>query len=194
MHASDERALWLARYVLPHEPSLRAWLSRRPVAGLEVDDIVQETYARLSNASTVDGVLDPRSYMFRAAHSVIVTHIRRSRVVPMHSMAQFESEAFVDDEPGPEETLLARDELSRLGRAVAELPPRMREVFILRRIEGLSQRRVAERLGVSESTVEKQMASSFLRLAALFGRGGNRRRGASRDDEVGADRPNDSGA
>src|SRR3546814_4682438 len=44
---SDERARWLATQVLPHEPALRAWLSRRLGAGLEVDDVVQEAYAVL---------------------------------------------------------------------------------------------------------------------------------------------------
>ena len=34
--ATQERAIWLARNALPHEPALRAWLSRRPLAGLEV--------------------------------------------------------------------------------------------------------------------------------------------------------------
>ena len=44
---SDERAIWLGRHVLPHEPALRAWLRRRRLGGLEIDDIIQETYTRL---------------------------------------------------------------------------------------------------------------------------------------------------
>ncbi|MBC7168934.1 MAG: RNA polymerase subunit sigma-24, partial [Phenylobacterium sp.] len=49
---SKERAVWLAQRILPHEPALRAWLSRR-TAGLEVDDIVQETYAILAGLGEV---------------------------------------------------------------------------------------------------------------------------------------------
>jgi RNA polymerase sigma-70 factor (ECF subfamily) len=67
MHSTDERALWLARNILPHEPALRAWLSRRQVAGLDVDDIVQDSYARLSTAGSVDKIHSPRSYMFCTA-------------------------------------------------------------------------------------------------------------------------------
>ena len=44
---SDERAIWLGRHVLPHEPALRAWLRRRRLDGLEIDDVIQETYTRL---------------------------------------------------------------------------------------------------------------------------------------------------
>jgi RNA polymerase sigma-70 factor (ECF subfamily) len=40
---SDERALWLGRHVLPHEPQLRAWLRRRSLGGLEVEDVTQKT-------------------------------------------------------------------------------------------------------------------------------------------------------
>lgn len=62
---SDERARWLARHVLPHEPALRAWLSTRRVADLEVDDIVQETYARLASAESVATVRNARTYAFQ---------------------------------------------------------------------------------------------------------------------------------
>jgi len=180
VHASDERARWLAKHVLPHEPALRAWLTRRQVPGLEIDDIVQETYARLSIVASVDAVLNPRTYMFQAAQSVVLTYVRRARVVPMHSLAQFESEAFLADEPDPEEVAIGRDELTRLGKAIASLPPRMREVFLARRVEGLSQSEAARRLGVSQSTVEKQMAGAFRKLAELIGRGGKQARRASR--------------
>ncbi|HJP68017.1 MAG TPA: sigma-70 family RNA polymerase sigma factor, partial [Sphingomicrobium sp.] len=89
------------------------------------------------------------------------------------------------DETGtPEETLLARDELQRLGETVADMPARVREVFVLRRIEGLSQRGVAERLGISVSTVEKHLAKAMLRLSDAIARGGKRKSQASKGSEV----------
>lgn len=185
MQSRDERAIWLARNVLPHEASLRAWLTKRPVAGLEIDDIIQETYARLSTLASVEGIRDPRSYMFRTAHSVLVTFIRKSRVISIRAFAQFEEEALVDDEPGPEAIAIDRDELTRLGRAIAELPPRIREVFVLRRVEGLSQREVAERLGLSENTVEKHMGGGLRRLADFLANGGRVAHAASRDETRG---------
>ena len=193
MHSTDDRARWLARYVLPHEPALRSWLSRRQVVGLEIDDIVQDTYARLSSAASVDDIRDPRNYMFRTAYSVIVTHLRRSRIVEMQSFAQFESEDFIDDLPGPETVAMDRDELCRIGEAIAHLPPRVREVFVMRRVEGLRQRDIAARLGVSESTVEKQMMRAIRELADRFGRGGKRRSGASRLELEGKHEPHAAG-
>jgi len=176
----DERALWLARHVLPHEPALRAWLKRRRVQDLEVDDIVQETYARLASAESVAGVRNARTYAFQTAHSVILTHLRRSRVVSIRAVADVDLLGAAAEGPSPEEEAADRDELHHLAQAIAGLPERVREVFSLRRIEGLSQRQVAERLGLAESTVEKHMAKSFRLLMDRFGRGGKPPAGASR--------------
>lgn len=172
MHPYDERALWLARNILPHEPALRAWLQKRLVAGLDVDDIVQETYTRLSSAGSVAEIRDPKRYAFQTAHSVIVSHVRRSRVIPIQSIANLEAIDAIADGPDPETFAVDRDELNRLALAIADLPGKIRDVFVLRRVRGLSQREVAEQLGLAESTVEKHMSKSFRHLSALMGRGG----------------------
>jgi DNA-directed RNA polymerase specialized sigma24 family protein len=76
--ASQERAVWLARCILPHEPELRAWLGARALPRLEVDDIVQETYAILSGLEQVGHIRNPRTYMFEVAKSVILQALRRA--------------------------------------------------------------------------------------------------------------------
>jgi RNA polymerase sigma-70 factor (ECF subfamily) len=180
MSPRDERALWLSRFVLPHEPALRSWLARRSIAGLEVDDIVQETYAKLSNVDDVSLIANVRSYMFTAAHSIMSSHLRRSRIVSITSYASIEEFGLPDEAADPEQNLLAHDELQRLGQLIAAMPPRVREVLILRRIDGLTQREVAERLGISVSTVEKHIASAMRRLSDAFAYGGERKVRTSR--------------
>jgi RNA polymerase sigma-70 factor (ECF subfamily) len=183
MRVSNERALWLARYVLPHEPALRAWLRRRRPAGLEIDDILQETYARLIAAASVADVRNPKAYAFQVAQSVLISHVRRSKVVSFLALADIDAGEVRSEEPSPEHQLADRDELQRLAEAIASLPRRVREVFALRRVEGLSQREVAERLGIAESTVEKHMSRGFQQLMILFSRGGNPGAGASSSGE-----------
>ena len=54
-----ERTRWFLRNILPHEPSLRAWLTRRHPLGLEVEDIIQEAYAILADLDGLDGIVYP---------------------------------------------------------------------------------------------------------------------------------------
>jgi len=168
---------------MPHEPALRAWLQNRRLAGLEVDDIVQETYARLIAVESVAGIRNPKTYAFQAAYSVLMTHVRRSRVVAFQTVSDIDQLGASADEPSPEHRVADRDELQHLGEAIASLPARVRDVFTLRRVEGLSQREVAQRLGISESTVEKHMSRGLYLLTALFTRGGNQTAGASKAGE-----------
>jgi RNA polymerase sigma-70 factor (ECF subfamily) len=169
----DERALWLGRNVLPHEAALRAWLRRRRLQGLEVDDIIQETYSRLVAADSVAHVVDAKSYAFQIASSVVIDHLRRMKVVSIASVPDLETIEIRSEEPSPERQAIDRAELHRLAAAIAAMPTRVREVFTLRRIDGLSQREVAEKMGISESTVEKHMSRGFLIMLDLFGYGGN---------------------
>ena len=58
----QERARWLARHILPYEPMLRSRLRRMFVYGMEVDDIVQEMYARIVSQPSLDSIKYPRQY------------------------------------------------------------------------------------------------------------------------------------
>lgn len=187
----DDRALWLAKHILPHEPGLRAWLTRRRVEGLEIDDIVQEAYARLAALESVDNVRNPYAYLFQTAHSVICTYLRRSQVVSIRAVEDAELWRFESFEASPEAQVSDRDELHRIGEIVATFPKQIAAVFVLRRVEGLSQRDTARRLKVSESTVEKHMAKSMRLFMDALGRCGISRHGASKSYDATGTRPDD---
>jgi RNA polymerase sigma-70 factor (ECF subfamily) len=151
---------------------LRAWLSRRRLGGMDVDDIIQETYSRLMTAESVQHVHDARSYAFQVAGSVVIDHLRRMKVVSIASVPDLDILDVVSEEPSPERQVIDRDELHRLAGMIARLPGRVREVFTLRRVYGLSQREVAQKMGIAESTVEKHMARGFLLMLEEFKDGG----------------------
>src|SRR5258705_9474674 len=158
MSFSDERAIWLGRQVLPHEPALRAWLRRRRLGGLDVDDIIQETYSRLMTAESVQHVHDARSYTFQVAGSVVIDHLRRMKVVSIASVPDLDYLEVVSDEPSPERQVIDRDELHRLAGVIARLPGRVREVFTLRRVFCLSPRQGAGQKGKAPKTRAKNTA------------------------------------
>jgi RNA polymerase sigma-70 factor (ECF subfamily) len=164
--------MWLERHVLPHEPALRSWLSSRRLDDLEIDDIVQETYSRLVGAESVEHIRNPKNYAFQIAGSVVIDHLRRKKVISIASVADLDQVGLVSDEPSPEAYVISRDELSRLAIAIDHLPARVREVFTLRRVKGLSQKEISERLGIAESTVERHMTRALLLLSEQFLFGG----------------------
>ena len=169
---SDARAIWLAKQVMPHEAGLRGWLARRGIAECDIDDIVQETYAKLVTLPSIDAIRDPRSYAYQVALSVHVTNLRKSNVIPIKVIPQFEQANIAASDPSPEQVVGDRGELEQLAKALARLPDRCRAVFLARRVEGLSHRETAQKLGITEKTVEKHMARGIRHLMDIFGRGG----------------------
>jgi RNA polymerase sigma factor (sigma-70 family) len=174
-----ERALWVARNILPHEPVIRAWLKRGHLYGLDIDDVIQEMYARIVSLDQLEAIRHPKRYAFQTANSIIVDHVRRARVVSINSVGDLDDLGLAAPDASPEEQVTFRDEIREVAEALATLPERCRETLILRRVEGLSQRATAERLGVSEKAIEKYMARGVLMLMSRFGRGGKSLAGPS---------------
>lgn len=161
------RVRWFAREVLPHEPDVRKWLTGK-LRGLEqcdADEVVQEAYARLWTADT-DNILNPRAYLFVTVRHIVGEHVRRSRIVAIELMADLESLNVVDDEINVHRRLSGQEEVARLQRILEKLPPKCRRAFELKKFEELSQREIASRMGIAESTVEKHLAKALRFLLA----------------------------
>jgi len=186
---SDERAIWLGRYVLPHRAALRAWLSKRPLGDLDPDDVVQEAFAKLVGMASVEGIRDPRTYLFQVAKSVVATHLRGRKIVAI-TVSDIDILDLAGDAPSAETVLSDRQELLRLAQGIAALPEPTRTIFRLRRIEQMPQREIARRLQMPESTVEKHVSRAILQMSVLIGRGGSRKVVASKG-RVEADRDED---
>lgn len=153
-HVPYERAVWLERFILPHEPALRVWLTSCPVTGLEIDDIVQECYAILAALPTTSHIVYPRAYLFRTAISQIQRFLRRARLIAIESVPNIEELDFLDVATSPERHAIDRQELTRIAQFIGELPIRCRQAFILQKIHGLSQRKIAAQMRISENPQE----------------------------------------
>jgi RNA polymerase sigma-70 factor (ECF subfamily) len=172
--------LWLARHVLPQEPALRAFITRmRLPEDLDVDDIVQECYSKLAAMESVEGIRNPRTYVFSIARTTVLMHIRRSKVVSIRAVEDIATYPIAADDPSPEQQVSDREQLHLLGLAVAELPDPVRRAFQLRMIDELSHKQIAERMGITENAVQKSIAKSIGLLLKKLGRGGNGSAGAS---------------
>jgi RNA polymerase sigma-70 factor (ECF subfamily) len=94
--------------------------------------------------------------------------VQFASVVPIEAVADPHTLSIAADAPGPDRSAIARDALRRLRFALDKLPPRCRQAVILRKIEGLSVREIAERMGVAEKTVKNHLTEGVRSLADAF--------------------------
>jgi RNA polymerase sigma factor (sigma-70 family) len=159
------RYRWLAAQILPHEPELRGWLRRRlgSLKDQDVDDLVQEALARIW-AADFSTIRNGRAYLYATVRNLLAEYARRSRIVPIELLGEIDSLNIISEEPGLDRQVGARQELARLRLIVAALPGQCRRVFELRKFEGLSHRDVAQRMGLSEKTVENHLTRALARI------------------------------
>lgn len=185
---SNDRALWLSRNILPHEPALRAQLARwRVPDDLEADDVIQETYAKLATLTGVEEIRNPKAYFFQTARSIILMHVRRSRVVSIQAVEQIERLAVASDSPGPDVQASDRQQLHLLATMIGQLPSTSRKAMIMRLVHELSHREIGDRLGMTPNAVQKCLAKSLSTFVRQLGRGGIGSSEASRDQIAGDD-------
>ena len=156
---------WFAHEILPHESALTRYLKRLWKSPAEVLDLRQETYVRVYEGAAKTLPRSPRSFLFATAHNLLVDRIRRQRILQVDHTLDPDLLQLSVDELTPERCLTARDELRCLTRAFDGLPETTRAVIWLRRVEGLSQREAAQRLGIEEGALEGHMSRGLRTLA-----------------------------
>jgi RNA polymerase sigma-70 factor (ECF subfamily) len=162
---------WFMREVLPLEPMLTRFLQRNWRNEAEITDLRQEAYARIFEAARRERPILVKPFLFQVARNLMIDRLRKQSVVSLETMADFDWLNVSDDKPSVETTVTARQELRLLQTALDGLPPRCRQVVVMRKVEGLSQKEVAKRMGITIETVENQVAKGMRLLAqALAGR------------------------
>jgi len=138
----------------------------------EIPDLRQDAYVRVYEAALREKPFNPKHFLFQVARNLMIDRSRRKSVVSFDSFADFDGVEVDDDQPDAEQSAAARQELRLLMTAIGELPPRCRQVVTLRKIDGLSQREVAQKMGITEDTVERQVSNGVRLLRDALQRNG----------------------
>ena len=168
----SEQASWFASEVQPHEVALRAYLRSQFSSLIDPDDVVQESFARLLRARERGPIESPRGLLFATARNAARDLLRRRATAQMCPITETEERCVFDDAPGAPEIVSRRQESVLLAAAIQELPPRCREILVLRKFENLSHREIARRLSIAEHTVEAQLTKALHRCVEFFARHG----------------------
>lgn len=175
MSPPPDRARWFEEKVQPHEPELRAFLRRHFPTLQDVDDLVQEAYVRLLRAHESGSIVEPRAYLFITARNVAFDFFRRQRPASIEDLEEKHGLTVVEGGADAAESASHSQEIELLIEAIHALPPRCREIITLRKLHGLSYRDIASRLGITENTVNAQLAIGLVRCRQYLAARGVRR-------------------
>ena len=160
---NPDHARWFAEEVHPHEASLRSYVRRSFPALRDVDDVVQESYLRILRARARQPIQSAKAFLFTIARRLALDDIRRKRIAPMDSVGNAVDVVDSHAQSGVRESASRQEKVDLLAEAIAALPGRCREITLLRKVKGMCQRDVAKLLGLSERTVEVQVARGVKR-------------------------------
>lgn len=166
-HMPDTKPISIRELFLRSRRDLLTFFTRR-VGREDAPDLLQETFARYISRDAAADIADPGAYLRRTAGNLANDFTRHRQV---------ERKYFVGDGEAPDapssdasaEALVDDARRARLiAEAVASLPPRCREIFEMRVTQNLSQREIAERLGISRKTVEQHFHLAMERCRAAL--------------------------
>ena len=163
-----DQAVWFAESVRPHEPALRAFLSRRFSSLPDHDDLVQETYARLLRVSEPQRLDHVRAFLLTTARNIAIDHIRRARRTPVDPLGETAEFFLLESEPGAADRFDEAQRHEAMLAALATLPERCREVMLLRYVDGFSYPEIAIHLGLAAATVRVHVMKGVRDCAQFF--------------------------
>ncbi len=128
----------------------------------DAEDLVQEAWIRLACYERQTVVEKPEALLMTAAlHLAIDVHraeVRRGEQVALEDVE------LIDEAPGQEAVLLARERMTRLGACLERLNETTCAIFLAHRVDGMSYQQIATARGISVSAVEKHIAKATLQL------------------------------
>ena len=154
---------WFEDEVHSQETALKSYLHGAFPSVHDIDDVVQESYLRVWKARVVQPIASAKAYLFKVARHVALDLVRREKISPISSVTALADLSVLDNRPGVVETTCSREEIVLLAHAIDKLPARCREIVILRKIKGVPQKIIAAQLGISEQTVQVQVARGVKR-------------------------------
>lgn len=144
-----------------HRSELLAFLTRRVRCRETARDLLQDAFVRLMHSDRAE-VGNVRAFLYRIVNNLSIDHARRSQVRGVNDEQALEQ---LLTETSPERSAVAGNTLDHLERLIAGLPSPTREVFLLARVEQLSYKDIAARLGLEPRAVERHLNKALSHLA-----------------------------
>lgn len=163
-HAIDQ--LSIAAFYQAHNLWLFGWLRKKIGCHFDAADLTHDTFLRVLNKPRdLQTIVEPRAYLTTVAHGLMVNHFRR-RDLEKAYLAELASLP-ESDIPSEENRLMVLEALIQIDAMLDGLQPRVRQAFLLHRLEGLTHSEIASRLEVSVSSIRQYLAKAMLHCMAV---------------------------
>jgi RNA polymerase sigma-70 factor (ECF subfamily) len=167
MTASEVNA-WFVREVLPLETALQRYLRNGWRNEADIADMCQDVFVRALEAAQKEMPRATKPFVFSIAKNLLLNRLHRNQIVSIEAVADLDSFGLAAEEPQPERSAIARSEWRRLQGALNRLPERWRDAVVMRKVEGLSRKEIAQRMGIAEPTVAQHLANGIAALTDFF--------------------------
>lgn len=151
----------LTELLLKERPSLLRLIRRIVGSVTDAEDLTQTLWLRIQAVTDNPPINNKQAYLYRLARNVALDRLRS---FDRHN-ALFDSAPIPDEIEAPlpsaETHLIDQENLKIIQHAIEDLPPRCREVFILRKVENLKIVEIAERLEMSPSMVARHLQNAL---------------------------------
>lgn len=129
----------------------------------DIEDVVQEAFAKVCEAQSQREIQHPKAYMYQTVRNLAVRQLRKNDHKLTDTAGDMDLETILDSTPTLEEQFESRQKLDLFCRAVRKLPVKCQRVYILCRVYGFSHKEIAEHMGISVKTVEAHLTKGILR-------------------------------
>ena len=130
----------------------------------DVEELKQEVFLRAYDYELKDEIRDPIRFLARTAKNLALKKVNRKENFVTRSEQEIDGFTVIKDDESvsQEDALDARQRFGVLVEAIAAMPDELSEALIMRRLEGQSVAEIAERLGLSESGIERRLARALV--------------------------------
>ncbi len=159
----------VAAIIKDHSHSLRTYFYNRLRSQNDIEDFLQELYCRALTYKNPSKIRSIKKFAFTIALNLVRDNSRRCATRLRQNSVPIEPDMFSDESIEPERIIEHRHELKKASHTINDLHPNCKKAFLLNRIDGLSYKEVALKMGVTVSMVEKHLmlASKKIHSAAI---------------------------
>lgn len=146
---------------------LKRFLARFFCDRQDIEDVAQEAYLRAYAAEQQKDIEQPKAYLFRIAKNIALTTLTKKSNKITDYLEESGASLELARGPAADREVEAQESLGLYCEAVAALPEKCRQVFLLRKVHGLAHKEIAERMSLSVSSVEKYLLRGILECRAF---------------------------